>query len=238
MSAWVLVTRGEEELASLRAAAPPQVSVVPYPVLRLVPWEDPAAWEAVSPHLGRLDLLVFTSRHAPLPLLQQATSRGASEILQRLPAAAVGQATASACRQAGFQPVLVGDGGAQQLAEQLRQRFHSPWVLHPCGREHRQELKQALETAGGRVFSLPVYAMDEAPTAKLPPLPPGQPLAVLATSPRAARAYWRATSARYALCPHFALGSTTARELAQLGLQPKILEKARIESLWEELCRN
>ncbi len=237
MSAWVLVTRGEDELAGLRATAPPQVTVVAYPVLRLVPWEEPATWEAVTPHLARINLLVFTSRHAPPPFLQQATSRGLTELLQRLPAAAIGQATAAACRHVGFQPVLVGEGGAQQLAEQLVERVHSPWVLYPCGREHRQELKHALEPAGGTVFPLPVYAMDEVPTAELPALPPRQPLAVLATSPRAARAYWRATSARYALCPHFALGSTTARELAQLGLKPQILEKPSIESLWEELCR-
>jgi uroporphyrinogen-III synthase len=233
MKGWVLVTRSQEDLGLLPAK---DLTFFAYPVLRQVPWHSPTAWEQLLGHLSSLNLVAFTSRHAPEPFLQQAQERALAEVFLSLPVAAVGETTAAACQKAGFTVALCGQKGAQELAQLILQRFPNPRVVFPCGREHRQELVVQLCQGGAQVFPLPVYAMDFTPREELPPLPPELPTAVVATSPRAAQAYWQATGGKYAAVPHLAFGTTTAAELARLGLKVKEL-KANWQEL-EELCLN
>lgn len=238
MRDWVLVTREAQDLGELRKVVPEELELVAYPVLQLRPWEEPEAWTAIARQLPEIGLLAFSSRHAPHPFREQARRFGLEEALVQLPAVAVGETTASACRQAGFRVVLVGEKTGAHLAETLAQQFSSPCgVLFPCGREHREELAATLEARGFAVFVLPVYAMDPKDAAELPALPAHPPRAVVLTSPRAALLYWQNTRGRYAGVPHLAWGPTTARELVRLGVSPEVLDKPTPQSLKEALCR-
>jgi len=233
---WVLATRSEDCLRPLAAAlAERGVSVVAFPVLleEAAASEAPLDLEAVAKGCS---LVVFTSRRAPAAL-RRCAGRAWSTLVG-LPAAAVGTATAEAARIEGYHPVVVGDGGGKALAALLERRLGpGSTVLHPCGREHREEMTQTLMAAGIRVVPLVVYAMAEAAPDTLPALPPEQPLAVLLTSPRAARAYLRAVGSRFAGVLHLALGASTAAAVADAGVPVRALASTRPEIVVEELCR-
>lgn len=238
MKAWVLVTRAAQDVAELTPGLPEGLELFAYPVLRLVPWEEPERWEEVRQRLNDLELVAVTSPRTPEPLKAQAVSRGMEDRLLRLPAAAVGEATAAACRKVGLAVVLVGTHGGAALAREIAQRLVPPaGILFPCGREHREELPAALQSLGFSVLPLPVYAMEATPQEELPPLPETPPLAVVCTSPRAARLYWLATGGRWAEIPHLAWGPTTAQELETLGVKPQVLGKPNPQSLKEALCQ-
>lgn len=238
MKGWVLITREARDLAELQPWLPQGLEPVAFPVLRLAPWEDPQAWENLTRHLAELGFLAFTSRHAPRPFLVQAQHRGLATAFSRLPVAAVGEATAAACREAGLEVALVGGQGGESLAEAIGRHFSPPGdVVFPCGREHREELVSVLAAAGFSVFPIAVYAMEPTPASELPPLPPDKPLAVVLTSPRAAAQYWKATQGQFSSVPHLAWGPTTAQELQKLGLSFEVLPQPNPKGLKEALCR-
>lgn len=238
MRDWVLVTREAQDLGELTRWVPDHLELFPYPVLRLRPWEDSWGWSQVVEALPKLRVLVFTSRHAPEPFRLQAHGRGVLATLSNLPAAAVGETTAGACRAAGFRVEVVGETSGAALAEAISQRWDPPiGVLFPCGREHREELVTALEAKGFTVLPLAVYAMDAAAACDLPVLPAHRPRAVVLTSPRAAALYWHHTQGRFAGVPHIAWGPTTAQALLEFGVKPEILAKPNPQSLKEALCR-
>lgn len=238
MKRWVLITRGSSEVEELARGLPNNLELVPFPVLRLVSYSSEAAWQQLEQHLGTLDLLAFTSKHAPEPFFQQAAHRNLDRQLKRLPAAAVGTATAAACRQQSLSVTICGQAGGRQLAHLILQHFVAPFTaVFPCGRDHRKELETELSEAGALVIPVPVYAMEKASPEKLPPLPSNPPAAVVITSPRAAAYYWQATQGRFAGSPHLVLGPTTAMALEKLGVPPKMLAKPSMQNLLEELCR-
>lgn len=237
MKRWVLITRGASEVQELARGLPEDLELVPYPVLRLAPYSSPIAWQRLEQHLSNLELLVFTSKHAPELFFQQAAERKLESQLKRLPVAAVGQATAAACRQQGLSVSICGQAGGNQLASLILQQLVVPFtVAFPCGRDHREELKTQLREAGALVIPVPVYAMEQAFPQALPPLPSDPPAAVVITSPRAATFYWQRTQGRFAGVPHFVLGPTTALALGELGVPPKMLPKPTMDKLLEELC--
>jgi uroporphyrinogen-III synthase len=210
------------------------VTVLGYPVLR----EE--ALGGLAPGLERAvaecSLVAFTSRRAPAALRQVAGELWPA--LQRLPAAAVGAATAEAARREGFRVEIVGDSGGAALATLLAGVVRpGEVVLHPCGREHREEFGRALAGTGVRVLPVVVYCLAETAVADLPSLPPDLPRAVLLTSPRAARAYLNASGGRYVRVPHLAFGPTTAAAAAEAGLQVRPLSRHTPEAVVEELCR-
>jgi uroporphyrinogen-III synthase len=232
---WILATRSDEELAPLSAALAAQgLRVVAYPVLREEAFPDQ------SGDLGRAaaecSWVAFTSRRAPAAL-----RRLAGELwpgLLRLPVAAVGAATAAAAAREGFGVELVGDRGGEALAALLAGKVAAGGtVLHPCGREHRDELARALAQRGIGVRAIVVYGLGETAPGDLPRLPAEAPRAVLLTSPRAARAYLRASSGRYAKVVHLALGATTAAEAEAAGLAVRPIARPTNEAVVEELCR-
>ncbi len=238
MKGWVLITREAQELPELQPWVPEELELVAFPVLRQVPWEEPAAWERLARHLAELAVIACTSRHAPRPFLAQAQRRGLDAALTQLPVAAVGEATAAACREVGLSVALVGSQGGAALAETISQQIAAPSaVVFPCGREHREELVSRLHAAGFEVFPLPVYAMEPANPSQLPPLPPGSPRAVVLTSPRAASHYWQLTQGQFSAVPHLAWGATTAQELQKLGLAFEVLPQPNPKGLKEALCR-
>lgn len=238
MQGWVLITREAHDLPELLPWLPDGLALVAFPVLRLVPWQDPQAWENLAQHLAQLRVLAFTSRHAPRPFLAQAQRHGLQGVFSRLPVAAVGEATAAACREAGLKVAIVGNQGGASLAEAIGQHFSPPTgVAFPCGREHREELILLLQAAGFLVFPIPVYAMEPTPASELPPLPAEKPLAVVLTSPRAAAQYWKLTQGQYSSVPHLAWGATTAQELKKLGVSFEVLPQPNPKGLREALCR-
>ncbi len=107
---------------------------------------EPVAWEA--PDAGSFDALLLTSANAV---------RHGSDGLQKLrqlPVYAVGEATAAAAREAGFDIASTGDAGVERLLGSIGSDVR---LLHLCG-EHRTETdaKQAITT-------IPVYRAAELP---------------------------------------------------------------------------
>lgn len=239
MKGWVLVTRPEEEVVALSAAlATAGFELVPFPVLREEPVFDPEGWERVRARLDTLALLFFTSARAPRRFRDTSQSQRLWSRLAALPAAAVGPATAAACRLAGLSPVHVGTGGGEELATQVaRELAQGAVVLHPTSPQHRQESYVTFAAADVELLPLFVYRMVEAERDALPPLPPSLPAAVLLTSPRAAVAWARLASREVLAAPHFALGTTTAEAAASVGAQTRILPRPDPLLLVEELCQ-
>ncbi|MEP0773098.1 MAG: uroporphyrinogen-III synthase [Acidobacteriota bacterium] len=240
MRGWVLVTRPAHELQALAGAlADHGMEVVPYPVLQEVAAEDEPGWRRVSDSLARIAALFVTSPRAPRHLAEQAQRRGLWPALAPLPTAAVGAATARACRQWGLHVEREGNTGGEALAREMVGNLHSGQaVLHPTGRHHREEAYNVFAAAGVDVCTVEVYDMLESEADALPPLPEAAPAAVLLTSPRAAEAYLRAAPPQLRRAPHFALGPTTATAAASLGVSPRTLSRPDPLLLVEELCKS
>jgi uroporphyrinogen-III synthase len=122
----VLVTRALHQAGSLsdglRALGAEPVEV---PVLEIHPPPSFDAMDAALGHLGSYDWLILTSANAVRALTGRAAVLGITlEQPSRLKVAAVGSATASAARKAGFQVAFVPEKYvAESLAEGLIRRF-------------------------------------------------------------------------------------------------------------------
>ena len=154
--------------------------------------------------------------------------------LTLLPCYAVGEATAAAAREAGFERVTVGDGDAEDLIG-LCARDRVSNLLHFCGREHR-----AVERPGLRVERRIVYASDAVST-----LPAAARAAVeggavaLLHSPRAAALFGELVEAREGVA--VAAISAAAAEAAGDGwlareAAPQPTDEALLE-LAAKLCK-
>ena len=97
-------------------------------------------WEA--PDAAQFDSLLLTSANA--------LRKGGEELskLRALPVHAVGEATAEAAREAGFEIAATGEAGVDKLLESVEPDAR---LLHLCG-EHRREPE-----ARHRVTVIPVY---------------------------------------------------------------------------------
>ncbi len=144
----VLVTRPEpgasSTAAALRAAG---YEPVVLPLTAIVPLNAtlPAdqSWQAVAVTSAN------AVRHAPPALLAE---------LARLPAYAVGEATARAARQAGLPRTVAGAGDAAALAAQVAQDLPAgAGLLYLCGRVRRPDLERTLSAAGLEVSPVETY---------------------------------------------------------------------------------
>jgi uroporphyrinogen-III synthase len=106
----------------------------------------PVDWEA--PDAGSFDALLLTSanavRHAGEPLQK----------LRQLPVHVVGEATAAAARDAGFDIASTGDAGVERLLGSIESDVR---LLHLCG-EHRTE-----SHARQPITAIPVYRAADLP---------------------------------------------------------------------------
>ena len=149
--------------ATVKSATAMGLDAVAMPLFKI----EPVDWEA--PEAGGFDGLLLTSANA----VRQAGEQ--LQALRGLRAYAVGEATAGAAREAGFDIASTGDAGVERLLGSIESGLK---LLHLCG-EHRTavEAKQA-------ITAVPVYR-----SAELPPPDPamvnGQTVAV--HSPRAGR---------------------------------------------------
>ena len=92
---------------------------------------EPVPWEV--PDVAGFDGLLLTSANAV---------RFSKEELRGLPVYAVGEATAEAARQAGFDIAATGDAGVEKLLDSIESELK---LLHLCG-EHRRTAANAPQT--------------------------------------------------------------------------------------------
>lgn len=240
MSRAVLVTRHPADCKALQALlAPRGVTVRPYPVLRIEEVDDQTAWGELARRLvdpSWKPWLAFASPRAPQRVARLAARHRAGRLLD-CEVAVVGDGTAEAAVEAGFDVGLVGPGSGAGLGSLMATTLapRSSVVL-ACGRDRRPELPDALAAAGHVVLPLVVYAMRATPPRELPPLGPDLE-AVVVTSPRAARLYLEAVGGHPLPLQHWALGTTTRDAAAALGIECKIPPQSTISALAEELCR-
>jgi uroporphyrinogen-III synthase len=129
---------------------------------------QPLAWTPPDP--GDFDAVMLTSASAA----RQAG--GGLQPFKHLPCYAVGEATATAAGDIGFQDVRVGpDDGSSLLLMMAEDEVRA--VFHPCGRDHL-----ALDLPGVAITRTPVYAAEAAEALAVP----AEGMLALLHSPRAA----------------------------------------------------
>ncbi len=134
----VLVTRPREDAAGLAEALTARGCEAVLEPLFHIEFMDTAALDLSGVHA-----FLLTSANGARALSRRDVSR-------ELPVYAVGDATASAAREAGFEQVQSADGGVDQLAELVKDRVpHDAGVLlHVAGSEVAGDLGGTLESAG------------------------------------------------------------------------------------------
>jgi uroporphyrinogen-III synthase len=100
-----------------------------------------------------------------------------------LPVLAVGEASADAARDAGFDNVLAGEGDGATLIELAKPAGYQR-LLHLCGRNHRR-----LTTPNCAITAVHVYTAKDADPAPNWPFSAQQAAVALAHSPRAAASF-------------------------------------------------
>jgi len=161
----VVVLRPEPGASETVArAAERGLDAVSVPLFRIEPIEWP------TPDASQFDALLFTSANAV-----RFGGPGLAA-LRELPVHAVGEATAAAAREAGFNIVAVGDAGVERLIAAIEPKIR---LLHLAG-EHRTALSRPM-TAIAVYRSRPVEPPEALKTA--------EEATVLLHSPRAGRAF-------------------------------------------------
>jgi uroporphyrinogen-III synthase len=148
--------------ASVEHARGLGLEVIACPLFRI----EPVAWRAPDP--GCYDALLLTSANA--------ARFGGAELdkLRRLPVQAVGEATARAARESGFQVETVGSGNAADLLAGLPRSLR---LLHVAGEDHRHIADRPIDR---RIAYRSMEIAD-------PGLPPLAGLVAAIHSPRAGR---------------------------------------------------
>jgi uroporphyrinogen-III synthase len=154
---------------------------------------EPIAWQAPEP--ARFDALLLTSANAVRAGGEQLTA------LRGLPVHAVGEATADAAREAGFDVASRGDAGVDRLLDSLEPDLK---LLHLCGEDRREGVH-----ARQHITALVVYRSKARDGADLSAA--GDAVA-LVHSPRAARRF-------SALAPH-------RSSIAIAAISPAVVEAA------------
>ena len=101
---------------------------------------------------GKIAAVAITSANAV-----RRAQRALLERLSNLPCFAVGEATATTARSAGFSNVIEGGGDAETLAETIIARRPAGAVIYLCGRVRRPVFEQRLTGAGVTVISVETY---------------------------------------------------------------------------------
>lgn len=179
MRIWVTRSAPEAEATADRLRARGHAPLVA-PVLNLRRTEGP------PPSLAGVGAVAFTSRNAVTVFCELSPERA-------LPVFAVGDATARAAREAGFERVTSADGDVEALAALIAARCGelSGPVLHAGASEPAGDLLGALTAAGVPCLQHASYRVEDAeiPLAATAALQarPVELDAILVHSPRAAR---------------------------------------------------
>ena len=142
---------------------------------------EPVAWD--PPEASPFDGLLLTSANAVR------TSGDGLHALRGLKVYAVGEATADAAREAGFDIAATGDAGVERLLGSIEPDLK---LLHLCG-EDRREPEDAKQT----ITTIAVY---RATPVKVPDLSGAKGSVALIHSPRAGRRFAELVSDRSGIC--------------------------------------
>ena len=182
---------------------------------------EPISWN--RPHAGGFDGLLLTSANGVRCAGDALTE------LRGLKAYAVGQATADAAREAGFDIAATGDAGVERLLGSIDPEVK---LLHLCGEDRRDP-----EGARQQITAIPVY---KARAVKKPNLDEAAGNVALVHSPRAARRFAELVSDRGSIA--IAAISEAAAGAAGTGWQ--VVEAAQeptddaLLALAARLCNN
>jgi len=231
----ILITRRREQSDQfVRAVREQGGTPVVIPLVAIGP---PPSWEACDGALSRLasfDAAAFTSANAVEAFVGRALARGVTAPdLERLPAAAVGEATAAALRRSGMRVALVpAEFSAASLGAALGGALRGKRVLLPCGTIARGTLAGALREQGASVESVVVYATLPAEEAGASGLVSrvlaGEFDVVTFASPSAARHFGALFTppergGLRARCRIAAIGATTEEALRAMDIPPDIV---------------
>ena len=156
----ILVTRALHQVGKLsdglRALGAEPVEV---PVLEIRPPESFAALDAALRGFNAYDWIIFTSANAVRALVERSASLGISFRSASQPqVAAIGEATASAARNAGFTVGLVpGSYVAESLVESLADHARGKRILLARAETARDLIPDALRKAGAQVDVIDAY---------------------------------------------------------------------------------
>ena len=207
--------------------------------------DDTAGRPAPSSPSPRGSSALVTADAAIFPSLRGSAPSGEGAPLPalwppKLRAAAVGEATAHALRQAGIEPTLISEvGTGASLADEMAAadpELHGAAVLLPLAADARPDLADRLAAAGAEVDAVVAYdKRAPAGTAERARalFPPGMPLGwVTFTSPRIARTFaelidrlgddepFQSWSHRRGSLLAASIGPTTTATLRRLGAEP------------------
>jgi uroporphyrinogen-III synthase len=211
----VLVTREEPEGGPLSAAlASLGAEVVLVPVLETHPPADPGELRREASHLSDYDWVVFTSARAV-----EALAAAAGESRRAGPqVAAIGEGTARAAREAGWEPSAIGELGTLPVAGRS--------VLFPAADRARPETAARLREAGAHVRVVTAYrtvARDGAAAELAAVLAKREADAIVLTSPSAVDVLAEAVPLREIRVRLAAIGPTTAERLREAGARDVVL---------------
>jgi uroporphyrinogen-III synthase len=229
----VLVTRPEPDALKLRAALEQRGHEATVEPLLSVSFDDAQAFD-----LDGVQALIATSRYA-LRALRAHPLRAAA---RKLPLFAVGRATAAEGRALGFETVVTGAAGVEELVAHIVAVTDpaAGLMLHLAGDTLAGDLKADLETHGFRVLQRLVYRMRPANALSeeaIEQLASGEIDGVILMSPRTAALY-AALMRKHGLTAvarrltHFCLSSAIAQRLEPLGDTPtQVAEAPRLEEV-------
>ena len=196
----MLVTRPEPDASDTAARlAALDITAIRAPLLTftLLPTTLPAAEGFAA--------LAVTSANT----LRALHDRGEVPRFRHLPVFAVGERTASAARELGFDRVTSANGDLTALVEKLALAGISGPILHPAARDRSTDLAQALAPHGIMVITAAIYAMEPAPRlddAILAALDNGTVAAALFYSRRTAETFVSLADSRLGRPAHVKLG--------------------------------
>jgi len=228
----VLVTRAAHQTGklsqSLRALGATPVEV---PVLEIQPPESFDALDAALLALPAYDWLILTSANTVRAIVERAAELGAPLFHPaKLKVAAVGEATATAARKAGFTVTFVPESYvAESLLAGLVNRAHRQRILLARAAVTRDVIPDALRKAGALVDAVDAYQNglpEAAPEQLLQALSRGIDAATFTSSSSVTHLQVAARAARvpwpFAGIPAVSIGPITSETLREAGWEPAI----------------
>jgi uroporphyrinogen III methyltransferase/synthase len=232
----VAVTRPATEVNGLREAVERMGGrLLPVPTLAFEPAGDQTLLDQVLARLDEFDWLMFTSANAVYYFLdEQLRNRRAPEDLR---IAAIGEATATAVTNAGYEVEFTGQArSGSEFADQfLVVAGAHARVLWPCAEKSREELPEKLTAAGVEIQPLVVYRSTMPPVEARVQIDSEKLDWILVTSPTAGRnlidMYGAPKGARWA-----AIGPTTQTEMQKVLKTPvTVARETSLDALAEAL---
>ena len=219
MRIWITRAQPEADATALRVRALRHEPVVA-PVLEIQPIGE-------APDLADVGALAFTSRNGVRAFAGLSSERG-------LPVFAVGDATADAAREAGFDEVVSASGDVAALATLIAEtgKGMNGQVLHAAPEEPAGDLVSALAAQGVAARAHTVYRTAPADFA-----PPAEADVVLIHSAKAARqlAQHRDMAAAAPAITAICISSAAAEPLHGLGFRDVLLASSPDEAAMIEV---